>query len=131
MSWGLLGTEVDKRKFKRFAELDDVLIKDNRQALDTTADGAISAYTHNISISGARISCKEDFPVGTIIGITIDLKKANKSVRVDGKVIWSSMNRSGTHFHIGVEFLHKFPDTVLSLIKHLYGRKEGIPSSVH
>src|SRR5512136_1013750 len=98
-------TEMDRRKDKRFAELDDVRIKDNREVLDTAADCWISAYISNISISGARISCKADFPVGHIIGIIIDLKKANQSLRVDGKVIWTQMNRSGTHFHIGVEFL--------------------------
>ncbi len=121
---------MDKRKDKRFAELDDVKIKDNHRSLDTAADGWISAYSSNISVSGARISCKVDFPVGYIIGIIVDLKRANRSVRVDGKVIWTQLNRNGSHFHIGVEFLHKFPDTALLLIRHLYGRKEEIPSSV-
>jgi len=114
---------MDRWKGKRFAELDDVRIKDNREVLDTAADCWINAYTSNISISGARISCKVDFPVGYI-------KKANQSLRVDGKVIWTQMNRTGTHFHLGVEFLHVFPHTALSLIKHLYGRKEEIPSKI-
>lgn len=121
---------MDRRKDKRFAELDDVRIKDNREVLDTAADCWISAYASNISVSGARVSCKEEFPVGYILRMIIDLKKANQSLRVDGKVIWIQLNKSGTHFHMGVEFLHNFPDTVISLIKHLYGRKEEIPSKI-
>jgi len=121
---------MDQRKSKRFAELDDVLIKDYRGALGTAGESKIIAYTHDISVSGARISSKKSFPAGSVIGIIIDLKKANQSLRVDGKVIWTQKNRKGTGFNIGVEFLHNFPDTVLSLIIHLYGRKEGIPSSI-
>jgi len=58
---------------------------------------------------------------GNIIGIIANLQKANQSLRVDGKVIWTRKTRNGAHFHMGVEFLHKFPDTVLLLIKQLHG----------
>jgi Tfp pilus assembly protein PilZ len=114
---------MEKRKYKRFTELDDMIIMDNR-----AADGLTSAYTQNISISGARIICQEEFPLGNNIGIIANLKRANQSLRVDGKIIWVRKGRNGTHFHMGVEFLHKFPDTVLALIKQLYGKNVAIPS---
>jgi Tfp pilus assembly protein PilZ len=112
---------MENRKCRRFTELDDVIIVDNRRPLDAAADGLTCAYTQNISVSGARIISQEEFPVGNIIGIIANLQKANQSLRVDGKVIWTRKTRNGAHFHMGVEFLHKFPDTVLLLIKQLHG----------
>jgi hypothetical protein len=117
---------MEKRKYRRFTELNDVIILDNR-----AADGLTSAHTQDISISGSRLICQEEFPVGNIVGIIANLEKARQSLRVDGKVIWTRKSKSGTHYHMGVEFVHKYPDTVLALIKQLYGIKEALPSSFH
>jgi hypothetical protein len=70
------------------------------------------------------------FPVGYVIRIAIDLGSGEPPVEVDGEVIWARESRDGKHFDIGVEFLHRIPDTILSLLKHFYGKKDAIPSSV-
>jgi len=117
---------MDRRKSKRFAELVDVSIREHRQVLDTAAAGEVNPWTHDISVSGARIESKEDFPVGYVMGIVLALKTPPKSVCVDGKVVWTRKSKTGTHFHIGVEFLHNFPDTILLLLEHFYCKK-GTP----
>lgn len=121
---------MDSRRDKRFEEQNKVLIEDKGQALETAALGAINASTHDLSVSGAWLCCDQDFPVGYVLRIEIELEGAEKPLKVDGEVIWSRPSADGPHFDLGVEFLHNLPDTILSLLKHLYGKKGGVPSSV-
>lgn len=121
---------MENRKDKRFGERNDVLIRYMYQAPGTAANGGINAYTKDISVSGARICSKLNFPVGYDIQIVIDLKRTQQSLKVDGEVIWTRKSRNGKNFEIGVQFLHSMPDTILSLIKHFYGKQVGIPTSV-
>jgi hypothetical protein len=121
---------MENRKDKRLGEQNDVLIKYACQALKAAPNGGINAYTHDISVTGARICTKLDFPVGYVIRIGIDLKRTHQSLSVDGEVIWVRRGKNGKHFDIGVKFLHIVPDTFLPLIKHIYGKQAGIPSSV-
>ena len=122
--------ELENRKDKRFGERNPVLIRDASPAPGITANVGINAFTHDISVSGARISSRVDYPVGCIIRIDIDLRRTRQSLRVDGEVIWSRKSENGKRFDLGVEFEHSIPDTILSLIKHFYGKEVGIPSSV-
>jgi hypothetical protein len=121
---------MENRKDKRFGEQNNVLVKDNYLALGTGTNGGINAYTHDISVTGARIRTKLGFPVGYIIRIAIDLKRTQRSLRVDAEVIWTRKSKKGKHFDIGVQFLHSVPDTIILLIAHFYGKQAGIPSSV-
>lgn len=124
------GTEMENRKDKRFGERNPVLIRDAAPERGTTANGAINAYTHDLSVSGARIRSRVDYPVGCIIRIDIDLRRTSQSLRLDGEVVWTRKSESGHRFDLGVEFEHRLPDTILSLIKHFYAKGVGIPSSV-
>ena len=121
---------MENRKDKRFREQNDVLIKDMGEPAETAAGSRINAYTHDISVSGARICSKRDFPVGYVLRIVIDLENTDEPFCVDGEVIWIRKNKNNRDFDIGVEFLHNISDTILSLIKHFYGKKVGIPSAV-
>jgi len=121
---------LENRKDKRFGERNPVLIKDAGPAPGIAANGGINAFTHDLSVSGARISSRVDYPVGSVIRIDIDLTRTHQSLRVDGEVVWSRKSKDGKRFEIGVEFEHRLPDTILSLIKHFYGKEVGIPSSV-
>jgi len=121
---------MEKRKEKRFIEQDDVLIKDEHLVLDPAADGVIYGFTRDISLSGTRIISQQVFPVGCVWRMLIDLKRTNAFLRVDGKVIWVKKGKNAQRFHIGVEFLHSYPDTTRLLIKHLYGRQGEVPSSL-
>ena len=121
---------MEKRKDKRFIEQDDVLIRDGRLVLEAAAEGMIYGLTQDLSLSGARIISEQVFPVGCAWRMIIDLKKSNVLLRVDGRVIWIKKSKNARRFHIGVEFLHHYPDTIRLLIKHLYGREDEVPAPV-
>ncbi len=119
---------MEKRKEKRFAEQDDVLIKDGGLVLHAASEGVIYGLTQDISLSGARIISEQVFPVGCVWRMLVVLKRTNEFLRVDGRVIWIKKSKNARRFHIGVEFLHRYPDTIRLLIKHLYGREEEVPA---
>ncbi len=121
---------MENRKDKRFIEHASALIKDMCQAPKDMVKSGVNAYTQDISVSGARISSKQDFPVGYVIRIVIDLGGADPALKVDGEVVWTRKSEDGKRFDIGVEFLHNLPSTILLLIKHLYGKDIDIPASV-
>jgi Tfp pilus assembly protein PilZ len=120
---------MEKRREKRFIELDDVLIKDEGLVLEAATDGVIYALTRDISLSGARIISEQVFPVGCHWHMLIDLKTSGEYLRVDSKVVWLKKCRDSRRFHVGVEFLHKYPDTIRLLIKHLYSRQREAPAT--
>jgi Tfp pilus assembly protein PilZ len=118
---------MEKRKEKRFIEQDDVLIKDDGLVLDAASDGVIYGFTRDISLTGARIISEQVFHVGCVWRMIIDLRRTNELLRVDGKVIWVKKSKNAQRFHIGVEFLHSYHDTIRLMIKHLYGRQGESP----
>jgi hypothetical protein len=120
---------VDNRKDKRIGEQNDVWIKDAGVGWKPGAPPKINASTYDLSISGARILCKGDFPVGHLLHIVVYFKRSGQMLCVDGEVKWS-MKGKGRRYEVGVEFLHTLPDTVVALIGHIYGKETGIPVSV-
>jgi len=121
---------VENRKDKRFDERNDVLIQDTLLGWDPGAPIRINAHTYDISVSGARISCKTGFPQGTVLHILIYFKKTDQVLSVDGEVKWSRRCKGGRRSEIGVEFLHSIPETIVSLIGHFYGKEVRMPSTV-
>jgi hypothetical protein len=120
---------MEKRKDKRFGERNRVFIKDNGQNQKTAGNGGTYGHTHDISISGVQIRSKLDYPVGQVIHIVIDLRKDNRPLQLDGRVVWTRKSKNGKSFEIGVEFLHSRAETILSLIKNFYGKPTGMPSA--
>lgn len=119
---------MEKRKEKRFTEHNDVLIRDEGLVLDHASDGVIYGFTRDISLSGTRIVSDQVFPVGCRWRMLLDLRRSDEFLRVDGRVVWVKKGKNAQRFHIGVEFLHSYPDTTRLLIKHLYGRQGEAPS---
>jgi Tfp pilus assembly protein PilZ len=122
--------EMEHRKDKRFSEQNLVRLKSRAQASGPADNAGIAAYTQDLSLSGAHICCKKDFPVGHIVRIAIDLERTHQSVKVDGQVIWTRKSDDGENFDMGVVFLHSISETILSLIRHFYAKQARIPSSV-
>lgn len=121
---------MENRKDKRFTEINNVLIEEKRKVHKPAARSGINAYTHDLSVSGAWICSARDFPVGSVVRLVIDLNEKEELFEVDGEVVWTRKSENDRHFNIGVEFLHRIPDTILSLIRHFYGKKVGVPTSV-
>ena len=100
---------MENRKDKRFLERDNMRIKDAGQATKTSPKRGINAHTHDISVTGARISSSQDFPVGYVIRIVIDFGGADPALEVDGEVVWTRKSEDGTRFDIGVDSSIAFP----------------------
>jgi Tfp pilus assembly protein PilZ len=121
---------LEHRRDKRFGERDRVVIRDGGRSSQSFVKNAVNAFTYDISLTGARIGCQNDFPVGAIVHVVIDLERSEQFLKVDGRVVWGQAGQGDEPFEIGVQFLHSIPDTILALIRHFYGKNVGIPSLV-
>jgi hypothetical protein len=118
---------ANKRKEDRLIERNNVSIKPCRNARSVIG---VNAYTHDISLGGARISTKEFFDVGSLIKIQIELASTKELITLDGEVKWLNVKEGEDLFELGVEFRHKISNGILSLIKHLYQQDAKIPSAI-
>jgi c-di-GMP-binding flagellar brake protein YcgR len=117
----------ERRKRHRFIERNEVRI---RTAVDKYQGPGIAAHTFDLSTGGARIVTSKSYPVGTAIRIRLSLSGTDHSIDLDGTVRWLRQKDNETVYEIGVEFERMTSQAVLVLIRHLYGRNEGIPSTV-
>jgi len=117
----------DRRTRNRFTEKNDVLI---RTSLNKYQGAGIAACTYDLSTGGARVVTSKSFAVGTIIRVRVNLAGTDQFVNLDGEVKWIKPKDDEELFEIGVEFLHLTSHDILTLLRHLYGRNEGIPSTV-
>jgi c-di-GMP-binding flagellar brake protein YcgR len=121
---------MEKRREKRFQEKNEVMIRSAVNGQDATSGVGVNAITFDLSLAGARIRSDQFFDVGTIIRININLERTGQSIKVDGEVKWFRKNEEEEVYELGVEFLHSISQTLLSLIRHLYSDRAGIPSMV-
>ncbi len=120
----------NKRKDKRFEEKNKVVIQFALNRHDANNNEGINATTHDISLGGAKILAPKSYPVDTVMRIEINLSKSGQIVKLDGIVRWSKLSSDEETYELGIEFLHKISKSVLSLIRHLYGEDQGIPSTI-
>ncbi len=117
----------ERRRRHRFVERNEVLI---RTSVDKYQGAGIAAHTYDLSTGGARIVAAKAYPVGSAIRIRLSLNGTDQVVVLDGDVRWVKPQGSDNLYEIGVEFQKLTSQVVLSLIRHLYGRNEGIPTTV-
>jgi hypothetical protein len=120
----------NKRKDKRFEEKNKVVIQFALVDHGENSSAGINAITRDISLGGARIIAPKSYPVDTVMRIEINLSKSGQIVKIDGIVRWSKQSSDDDTYELGIEFLHKISKSVLSLIRHLYGGDQGIPSTI-
>jgi c-di-GMP-binding flagellar brake protein YcgR len=120
----------NKRRDKRFGEKNKVVIQFAFESQEANNNTKIKAITHDISLGGARIVSPKSYPVDTVLRIEVNLSKSRQIVKLDGIVRWSKLSSDRESCELGVEFLHKISRSVLSLIRHLYGEEQGIPSTI-
>ncbi len=121
---------MERRREKRFNEKNKVLIKSAEEHKDTSVSINARAQTSDVSLAGARIQCKKDFPAGTVIRIVVDLGKSGDRVMVEAEVKWSRARGNGKGYEIGVEFLHNVSQTLQALLRHLYSVGNGRQATV-
>jgi c-di-GMP-binding flagellar brake protein YcgR len=117
----------ERRRRNRFVERNEILI---RTALDKYQGPGTAAHTYDLSTGGARIITSKSYPVGSVIRIRLNLAGTDQVVNLDGQVRWFKQSDNEELYEIGVEFERLTSQDVLALIRHLYGRHEGIPSTV-
>ena len=117
----------ERRRRNRFVEQNDVLL---RTSADRYQGAGIAAHTYDLSTGGARIVTSKCYPVGTSIRVRLNLAGTDQFVNLDGEVKWLKTGEDDGLFEIGVEFLHLTSHDILTLLRHLYGQNEGIPSTV-
>jgi Tfp pilus assembly protein PilZ len=117
----------ERRRRNRFVEKNDVLL---RTAADKYQGAGIAAHTYDLSTGGARIVTSKCYPVGTSIRVRLNLAGTDQFVNLDGEVKWARPRPDGETYEIGIEFQRLTSQAVLSLIRHLYGRNDGIPTTV-
>ena len=117
----------ERRKRNRFVERNEVLIRTN---VDRYQGPGVAAHTYDLSTGGARIITSKSYPVGTFIKIRLHLGGSDEVVNLDGEVKWLRQRPDEDLYEIGVEFERLTSQAVLALIRHLYARHEGIPSTV-
>lgn len=117
----------ERRKRNRFVEHNEVLL---RTAADKYQGAGITAHTYDLSTGGARIITAKSYPLGTVIRIRLNLAGTDQFVNLDGEVKWIRPRVNEDLFELGVEFQRLTSHAVLTLIRHLYGRHDGIPTTV-
>jgi Tfp pilus assembly protein PilZ len=117
----------ERRSRNRFVGENDVLI---RTSMNKYQGAGIAAHTYDLSTGGARIITSKSFAVGSVIRVKVNLAGTDQYVNLDGEVKWLKSREDDGMFEIGVEFLHLTSHDILTLLRHLYGQNEGIPSTV-
>jgi c-di-GMP-binding flagellar brake protein YcgR len=117
----------ERRKRHRFVGRNEILV---RTTVDRYQGAGIAAHTYDLSTGGARIIASKGYPVGTLIKIRLNLAGSDQFVNLDGEVKWLKPKPDENLYEIGVEFERLTSQAVLALIRHLYGRNEGIPTTV-
>jgi len=105
------------RRFKQWNKTKVTPIKDPRDSKD---HNPVEAFTHDISIGGARLHTGEPFEVGTLLRLEIHLVRTGETLRVEGLVKWRQREKAADVFELGVEFKHTSMATVLSLMRGLH-----------
>ncbi len=121
---------MNMRKEKRIEERNTVIIKSAGDGKGPYASLGVNAYTYDLSLGGTRLFTEKEFAVGSVIRIVIELARTCQTIQVDGEVKWLKRNDADGGYEVGVEFLHNISQTILSLIRHLYGAGSEIPSCV-
>lgn len=114
---------VQKRKDKRFKQWSKTVIGPVPNGSNSPDSSGVNAFTHDLSIGGARLHSKARFEVGTILRLQIELVRSRETLSIDGRVKWVKPNEAENVFEMGVEFLHSGFQTIMCLMESLHGER--------
>jgi hypothetical protein len=130
-----MGSDMKPRRDRRFKQWNKTKITPIKGPRDSSDNRPIEAFTHDISIGGARLHAGESFEVGALLRLEIDLVRTGETLRVEGLVKWRKQEKSEDVYEMGIEFKHTSMATVLSLMRGLHDARlpaapKGEPGSV-
>lgn len=111
------------------------VIEENRVAIERKGAGdgegieTFDALTRDLSLGGARIQSDRPFEQGVELALIITLSRSRQIIRIRGRVRWVQEVEPGL-YEAGIEFLHQIPNSVMSLINHLFQKKAGASTAV-
>ena len=118
---------IERRRRHRFVERNDVLI---RTPADKFQGPGVAAHTFDLSTGGARSITAKGYAVGSPLRIRLNLAGTDQFVNLEGDVRWCRPAKEAGQHEIGIEFRSLTSQAVLTLIRHLYGQNEGVPTTV-
>jgi len=108
---------AEKRKDQRIREEKKVVIEFYPGGKDSRPKNVTYALTRDVSEGGVRVLTDRNFPVGTLLKITLSLSRTRQIVNVVAKVKWVKNFHTSDLFEMGIEYVHEIPKSVLSMIK--------------
>ena len=121
---------INHRREKRFQQKHSAVIKMETGSRSVFRKKEIVAETCDLCVGGARIVTNKYFPIGSVVRMQIALEDSDKPLKIDGKVKWGKIMPENDYYEFGLEFIHEISRTIMSLLGHLYGENQKIPSTV-
>jgi len=115
-----------KRIEKRLREKNDVVLE-YYESKKTQSKSTAFGLTKDISLNGARILTHKKIEEGTEVKLILDLSKSKQNLSIWAKVIWVNLVEEDVLYEIGVKFDHGVSNTVIKMLKHVYGKNGMIP----
>ncbi len=109
----------EKRKRKRLKDNFEVKLSVLSEENYFDEKNVIFPITQDISLSGMRVYSDRSIPSNTLVKLDFKLGSMNKSIVERAKVKWTS-SKNGLMYEIGLEFVDANPQTIYSLIGHIY-----------
>ena len=114
----------EKRVDSRVNEEDKVLVEILSGENPTAELPPINALTKDISPGGVRIISGVKLEAGTRVRLEIVLSGRRRLIKVTGIVRWARSIYEADLFEMGVEFTGLAPEDRLSLLEHVYKKRD-------
>ncbi len=112
----------ERRKEDRVPEEDKVVLSPFGNDAAATAQASIVCLTKDISVGGACLVANASIPVDSRVRIEIALTGSRRLFRGTGTIRWVTGLFEDSVFEMGVEFADIDPDTIGTILEHIYGR---------
>jgi len=112
---------MQKRKDRRIRQWNNAVMKAAPKCQDSPPPAEVKAFTYDLSLGGARIRSAKPIELGTVLRLNIELVRSHETVNLKGQVKWVKRDEAENIFELGIEFDHDTAQTVMILMKNLYG----------
>ena len=117
-------TQQERRGDSRVSEEDKISVEILSGENPSAELPPINALTKDISPGGVRIMSSVKLEAGTRVRLEIVLSGRRRVITVNGVVRWSRNIYEEDLFEMGVEFAGLSPEDRLSLLEHVYRKRD-------
>jgi PilZ domain len=76
--------------------------------------------TVDASPSGLKVDCDVQFPIGTVLSISLQSPRTGQLIKASGEVKWVRPAADNRGYDMGLEFVETSMRTILDLLEHIY-----------